>query len=64
MRNNYKHEEVFEIRQEPKLCPKCGKERGFQSYCKECQNEYQRSRRKLPEIRARETAYRREYRKR
>lgn len=49
------------------ICPKC-KERekyGWYAYCLPCFNEYQKERRKgNPEIRAKETQYKRDYRKR
>jgi hypothetical protein len=60
----YKHNDCLINPPEPKICPKCKiNDRGFQSYCKDCQNSYQRVRRKRPDVLASEREYRREYRR-
>lgn len=63
------HQENLQNRKRKRnpICSKCGvnKKHKWYSYCLPCFNDYQRERRKNnPEIRKKETEYKREYRKR
>lgn len=72
LRNNLRevtHQENMQNRARKRnpICPKCGKNEkyGWYAYCLPCFNEYQKERRKNnPEIRKRETQYKRDYRQR